>query len=1424
MHGPVIRTFALVAVLTLALTACGSGDVGDGNLGIDVGVGGIDGLDVIGGVGTDTSVVGGPSTDAVPADAGLSETPGSGLAQDGEPCEENADCPGGWCVDGPEGGLCTSTCDDECDPGWSCQMVGAAGSDAIFICVPLFAEICRPCHDDKDCSDEPGSLQPKCLDYGAAGSFCGSACDDDSSCPVGYSCDEGQCRLQSGECECTVRYIFQEASTTCELSNAQGTCAGERVCADDGLTACDAAEPSVDICDGIDNDCDDETDEGFVAEPTTCGSGSCLAIGGTDCVDGEVIDTCVVPAGTALDTVCNGVDDDCDGETDEEFEPGPTTCGFGLCESSGTTACTNGLLGSDCVPLEPDDDTDPSCDGVDQDCDGVTDEDFMARATSCGVGACSNVGTLECVAGEPLDNCVAGLGAEGFSVADDATCDGVDDDCDGVADDDYIATPTTCGSGACAATGEMACQAGVVVDTCAAGDSSPHDVTCDGVDDDCDGTADEDYVPAATACGAGACAAVGVTSCVGGEVMDSCEAGAAAVADASCDGVDDDCDGATDEDYVELATACGSGACGAVGATSCVAGVELDSCVAGTAADFDATCDGVDDDCDGVTDEDFLTVPTSCGAGACAATGETSCVAGDELDSCSASDPAADDVTCDGVDDDCNGATDDGYSTVATACGDGACAASGETSCVAGAVVDSCVAGEGALSDASCDGVDNDCDGHTDEDHAPVPTSCGTGPCAGSGTISCLDGLLVDSCESGTGDVVDATCDGVDDDCDGVTDDDYVSMGTFCGTGACEATGSTSCVDGSIVNSCSEGVAAATDAGCDGVDDDCDGVTDQDFVGAPTTCGVGACAASGTTSCAGGVVVDSCVEAPALGALDMNCDGVDDDCSGEADEDFSVTPTACGTGACASTGQLTCSGGGLVDTCSAGTGSATDATCNGVDDDCSGLTDEDYVVTPTSCGIGACASTGQLTCSGGDVVNTCSAGSAAGNDATCDGVDDDCSGQTDEDYASTSTTCGTGACASTGTLTCVGGHPADSCVEGPAAATDASCDGVDDDCDGQTDQDCVVVAPEPNCDTTLSAGHDHVCAIDSESVVHCWGRNSAYQVGQATLDFTYRTPQPVVGDAALVTSGYDHTCIIDKASNAWCWGEGDDGRLGNGATDDSATPVQVSGPTGWDQIDCGQDHCCGILQAGGAVACWGANDQGQLGVGTTNPSHVPKLTGLTGARHISAGARHTCVVTNPGTLFCWGINDNGQIGQPTGTTTKSTGAVGVPEVTNAVQVGCGERSTCILLSTGVTKCFGHNTSWQLGGPNPMPNTHVPTQVFGPNNAKRLGIGFDHHCSVANGTAAICWGNGSEGEMGTGGKSSQNGPGNANSMNLVTSITGGDDFTCASSSDGSLKCWGDNDEGSLGTGVTTDSVLPALVSGFTMAPTSSTCGN
>jgi Ca2+-binding RTX toxin-like protein len=302
----------------------------------------------------------------------------------------------------------------------------------------------------------------------------------------------------------------------------------------------------------------------------------------------------------------------------------------------------------------------------------------------------------------------------------------------------------------------------------------------------------------------------------------------------------------------------------------------------------------------------------------------------------------------------------------------------------------------------------------------------------------------------------------------------------------------------------STSVVPFTDEVCDGSDDDCDGRIDEEYTPTVVTC---ACGGSGVTACVNGEVVDDCAPGGGGGGPDATCDGIDDDCDTHFDEDYASTPTSCGLGACAATGSLLCMGGMPADSCVPLPAAGSDATCNGVDEDCNGTADEDYVSAPSTCGVGACSASGVVTCVSGATADSCLPGTAAASDATCDGIDDDCSGTADEDHASSATSCDTGGCVREGVLQCTAGAIEDTCPGSPCIAETFCNDDLDNDADTLVDCD------DGDC------GADPICEVQSFSAT-VLGSSSLWGAGHAVAPGGGALPPGIIialGPGAVVT-------------------------------------------------------------------------------------------------------------------------------------------------------------------------------------------------------------------------------------------------------------------------------------------------------------------
>jgi len=373
---------------------------------------------------------------------------------------------------------------------------------------------------------------------------------------------------------------------------------------------------------------------------------------------------------------------------------------------------------------------------------------------------------------------------------------------------------------------------------------------------------------------------------------------------------------------------------------------------------------------------------------------------------------------------------------------------------------------------------------------------------------------------------------------------------------------------------------------------------------------------------------------------------------------------------------------------------------------------------------------------------------------------------------------------------------------------------------------CVEDACPSNPVIELRAGAAHACLVKQLGDVACWGGGASGQLGDGTR--TSRSElKPVLGlevnglgaSVLHLALGERHTCaLLGRAGAAAipgaaadtavrCWGANDAGQLGDGSTTDALGPVAAAPTlTGVVQLAAGAAFTCALVQdlgtepAAGHVACWGANDAGQLGSGAAaSPVEpAPIAVSLPDAglvKALTAHGRHACAVTTSGLVYCWGENAQGQLGD--GSTVDRPQPTLVPGVLDATAVAAGAAHTCALTAAGEVWCWGANQVGQLGDGTTDGRpwaARVPTL----SDALTLATGAYHTCATRNDGSVVCWGANQAGQLGEGTTSNIGVPVPANGIQFGAEVAAGDTFSCARRTDGTIGCWGDNRLGQLGT--------------------------
>lgn len=338
-------------------------------------------------------------------------------------------------------------------------------------------------------------------------------------------------------------------------------------------------------------------------------------------------------------------------------------------------------------------------------------------------------------------------------------------------------------------------------------------------------------------------------------------------------------------------------------------------------------------------------------------------------------------------------------------------------------------------------------------------------------------------------------------------------------------------------------------------------------------------------------------------------------------------------------------------------------------------------------------------------------------------------------------------------------------------------------------------APAPRQWVAVGAGTYHSCGLTTTGGVACWGKNTYGQLGDATTSDRYQ-PSAVAGlssGVASISVGGESTCALTEAGSVTCWGNNDTGQLGDGTTTSRSTPVQVIGLTSSvTAIANGSSSAC-ALRDEGTVSCWGFNGAGQLGDGTTTTTSTPvEVAGLDDAVDIVMGSSFGCAVTSAHGVKCWGtayfdpdLDWSTRMVSPTDIPGLTAGVTDLDGAEHFGQLG----HLCAIVG-GIARCAGANPFGELGDGTTDWSTSLTSVVGLPAAPTQISAGGAHTCALTAADGLWCWGRNSIGQP----------------QVLLTptiddavSVSVGGSHTCAVTASASISCWGDNDHGQLGNG-------------------------
>jgi alpha-tubulin suppressor-like RCC1 family protein len=286
----------------------------------------------------------------------------------------------------------------------------------------------------------------------------------------------------------------------------------------------------------------------------------------------------------------------------------------------------------------------------------------------------------------------------------------------------------------------------------------------------------------------------------------------------------------------------------------------------------------------------------------------------------------------------------------------------------------------------------------------------------------------------------------------------------------------------------------------------------------------------------------------------------------------------------------------------------------------------------------------------------------------------------------------------------------------------------------------------------ISSGMIYACALTDGGAVKCWGNNTNGEMGDGTT--TQRnTPVDVTGlssGVAKISAGWAHACALMDDQSIRCWGRNNAGQIGNGTTvnQKAPVPIDVGGPVA--DVFAGYYNTCALL-VDSSVKCWGANTYYQLGnVGTANRTTPFEITGYTGTpKQVTTGSGFTCILTTDGQIQCIGLNVNGRLGDgTTGTLTTPKKTFVTALVSDVKMMDAGITNNCAITNSNGVYCWGDNVYGNVGDAT---TTDRPTPLRLPQLDGRgwtqIDVNDDHQCASSDQGVGMCWGWGAQGRLG-----------------------------------------------------------------------------